>query len=116
MRFLCKKVFTRGRDWLLSPQLHDATPTTKLTTTMTTITEKNEIAALLPNFSQTILEEGQNGETIENGFLTQGEEESTARVIYALPTDGNYDRESGEFLGDWNEHIVRIEIDQEEAA
>jgi len=80
---------------------------------MKIINDQAAIAALLPNFSQTILEEGQNGETIENGFLNQEEEnESTARVIYALPADGKYDQESGEFLGDWNAHIIRMEIDE----
>jgi hypothetical protein len=81
---------------------------------MKTITEQSAILALLPDFSQTILEDGGNGETVEHGFLNQGEEsESKARVIYTLPADGKYDQDSGEFLGDWNAHIVRMEIDED---
>jgi hypothetical protein len=81
---------------------------------MKTITEQSAILALLPDFSQTILEDGGNGETIEHGHLNLGDDnECKARVIYALPADGKYDQDSGEFLGDWNAHIVRMEIDQE---
>lgn len=77
-------------------------------TKMKTITEKSAILALLSNFSQTILEDGENGETIEHGRLG----DTTARVIYALPADGKRDQDSGEYLGDWNAHIVRMEIAQ----
>jgi hypothetical protein len=80
---------------------------------MKTIIKQSEILAMLPDFSQTILEDGGNGETIEHGHLNLGgDNETTARVIYLLPADGKYDQESGEFLGDWNAHIVRIEIDE----
>lgn len=82
---------------------------------MKTITEQSAILALLPDFSQSILEDAGNGETIEHGHLNI-EKECTARVIYALPTDGKYDQDSGEFLGDWNAYIVRMEIDHEDAA
>lgn len=77
---------------------------------MQIITDDSEILALLPAFSQTVLEEGVNGETVEHGFLNQGDDESTARIIYALPPDGKYD-DSGEFLGNWDDHIIRMEID-----
>lgn len=82
-------------------------------TTMTTITEELDILALLPNFSQTILEEGHNGETIEHGHVRIDGAEMTARVAYAIPEDGEYDRESGEYLGNWEDHILRMEIDDE---
>jgi hypothetical protein len=82
---------------------------------MKTITNQSEITALLPDFAQTILEDGGNGETIEHGHLALDEEnETTARVIYLLPDDGKYDQDSGEFLGDWNAHIIRMEIDEED--
>ena len=82
---------------------------------MKTTTDQTEILDLLPDFAQTILENGDNGEIIEHGHLTLGEEnETTARVIYLLPADGKYDQDTGEFLGDWNEHIVRMEIDSHE--
>jgi DNA-binding HxlR family transcriptional regulator len=81
---------------------------------MKTITDQTEILALLPDFTQTILENGSDGETVEHGFLNQGEENETpARVIYALPADGKRDQETGEFIGEWNAHIVRMEIDRE---
>lgn len=90
---------------------------TKPNTKMKTITEQSAILALLPDFSQTILEDGGNGEIIEHGHLSLDEDtECKARVIYALPADGKYDQDSGEFLGDWNAYIVRMEIDQEDAA
>lgn len=75
---------------------------------MKTITDKNDIAALLPRFTQTILEAGKDGETIEHGHLG----DDTARLFYLLPEDGNRDEETGEFLGDWTAHIVRMEIDE----
>jgi hypothetical protein len=79
---------------------------------MKTITDTNLIIALMDSFSQTILENGANGETIENGHLQiSSDDRVAARVIYALPADGKYDQETEEFLGEWNDHIVRMEID-----
>lgn len=80
---------------------------------MTTITEELDILALLKSFSQTIIEDGHNGETIENGHVRIEDEFFRARIIYELPEDGEYDRESGEYLGNWEDHILRMEIDDE---
>ena len=83
---------------------------------MKTTTNQTEILAMLPDFCQAFLEDGGDGETIEHGHLNLNEEnETTARVIYLLPADGKYDQDSGEFLGDWNAHIVRMEINSDEA-
>lgn len=83
---------------------------------MKTVTDKTEILAMLPEFCQTIFEPGRDGETIEHGHINPGDDnETTARVIYALPADGEYYDEDGAFIGDWNDHIVRMEIDSEEA-
>lgn len=78
---------------------------------MKTITDTSAIRAMLPGFTQTIIEDGSNGETIEHGHVNLGGDEATARVIYSLPEEG-YDQD-GEFLGDWEAHIVRMEIDEE---
>lgn len=75
------------------------------------ITDTDIIIDLINNFSQTITEDGSAGETVEKGHIEIMDDRVTARVIYALPADGEYDQESGEFLGDWNDHIVRMEID-----
>lgn len=81
---------------------------------MKTITDTDIIIDLMDNFSQTIIEDGSNGETIEHGHLDLGgDDETTARCIYRLPADGSFDSESVEFLGDWNDHIVGLEIDEE---
>lgn len=74
---------------------------------MTTITDTAKIRALLPSFAQTILSEGSNNETVEHGFINQ----TAARIIYQLPTTGNYDSETGEFLGNSEAYITRMEID-----
>jgi hypothetical protein len=76
------------------------------------ITNIDLIIDLMDTFSQTMLEDGGNGETIENGHVEiSSDDRATARVIYVLPSDGKYDQESGEFLGDWNKHILRMEIE-----
>jgi hypothetical protein len=77
---------------------------------MTTITDTTKIRSLLPSFEQTILSPGGNKETVEHGFINQ----TAARIIYQLPATGNDYSETGEFLGNWEDHIIRIEIDDEE--
>jgi hypothetical protein len=74
---------------------------------MTTITDTTKIRSLLPSFEQTILSPGGHKETVEHGFINK----TAARIIYQLPATGNYDSETGEFLGNWEAHIIRMEID-----
>lgn len=74
---------------------------------MTTITDTTKIRGLLPSFAQTILSKGAHNEIVEHGFINQ----TAARIIYQLPTTGNYDSESGEFLGNLETCILRMEID-----
>jgi hypothetical protein len=78
---------------------------------MKTITNQSEIATALANFSPLVMEQVDSGEWRESGTING----SSARVFYTLPDDAPTD-EDGEFLGEWNAHIVRVEIDANPAA
>lgn len=73
---------------------------------MKRITDPQEMQTLLPKMEQTILE-SRGTETVEHGHI----EGQTARCVYVLPDEPYSD--DGEFLGDWAQHLVAIEIDDD---